>query len=235
MARCNNPAAPAGYPRLLALGDAAYTVEFGNAIDTAIHAQVLGFDVALAAWARERPGIVEWVPTFRSVTVHFEPDQLDAAALAADLLTLAAAGQRAEASGRLWTLPVCFDADCGPDLADVAAAAGLSRRAAIERFCAAEFRVFMLGFLPGFPYLGGLPPELAMPRLATPRLAVPAGSVALAGSMAAIYPWQSPGGWRLVGRTAARLFDPAEPHRPALLAPGDRIRWQAVDCAALAP
>ena len=103
----------------------------------------------------------------------------------------------------------------------------------IALLTATEFSVYMLGFLPGFPYLGGLPAVLEMPRLATPRSRVPAGSVAIAGRMCAVYPWHSPGGWRLVGRTGARLFDATQAARPALLAPGDRVRWQAVAREAL--
>lgn len=221
--------------RLYPLGDAAVTVELGHAIDTAIHARVLGLAEALPVLAERHPGIVEWVPTFRSLTLHFDPDSTDAPALFADLQALAETGRSASAHGQVWTLPVCFDPDCAPDLDDVAAARGLSREAVIELLCATEFPVFMLGFLPGFPYLGGLPAALEMPRLATPRLKVPAGSVAIAGRMAAVYPWDSPGGWRLVGRTGVRLFDPANSDRPALLAPGDRVRWQAAGRDALTP
>lgn len=221
--------------RLHPLGDAAVTVEFGRVIDPAIHARVLGLAEALPALAERHPGIVEWVPTFRSLTLHFDPDSTNAAALFADLQALADAGRCATAHGQVWTLPVCFDADCAPDLDEVAATRGLTREAAIELLCATEFPVFMLGFLPGFPYLGGLPAALEMPRLATPRLKVPAGSVAIAGRMAAVYPWDSPGGWRLVGRTGVRLFDPTKPDRPALLAPGDRVRWQNSGRAALTP
>ena len=221
--------------RLLPLGDAALTVEFGNAIDPAIHARVLGFADALPALAERHPGIVEWVPTFRSVTIHFDPDTVDPPRLEADLRALAAAGHAARTRGTRWTLPVCFDPDCAPDLDDVAAARGLTREAVIALLCATEFPVYMLGFLPGFPYLGGLPAALEMPRLATPRVAVPAGSVAIAGRMAAIYPWASPGGWRIVGRTGTRLFDPANADRPALLAPGDRVCWHDAGRDALAP
>ena len=98
----------------------------------------------------------------------------------------------------------------------------------IERLCATEFSAYMLGFLPGFAYLGGLPAALEMPRLATPRPRVPAGSLAIAGRMAAIYPWDSPGGWRLLGRTGVGLFDAGNAARPALLAPGDRVCFRAV-------
>ena len=220
----------AGYPRLLALGDAALTVEFGDGIAPATHACVLGFAAALETLAADGrlPGVLEWVPTFRSVSVHFDPDRVDSAALAAALLALAGEGRRATASGRVRTLPVCFDDDFAPDLADVAAHAGLTREAVGDLLAATEFTVYMLGFLPGFPYLGGLPAALEMPRLATPRTCVAAGSVAIAGRMCAVYPWDSPGGWRLVGRTGARLFDATDPARPALLAPGDRVRWQPV-------
>ena len=215
-------------PRLLPLGDAAFTVEFGDTIAPDIHGRVLGFAGALAALAERHPGIVEWVPTFRSVTVHFDPERVDGGLLGAELLALAGEGRCATVGGRLWTLPVCFDADFAPDLADVARACGMAREAVVDVLTATEFTVYMLGFLPGFPYLGGLPAALELPRLATPRLRVPAGSVAIAGRMCAVYPWDSPGGWRLVGRTGTRLFDPANAARPALLAPGDRVRWQAV-------
>lgn len=216
----------AGFPRLLALGDAAFTVEFGGGIAPEIHARVLGFAAALADCAI--PGVIERVPTFRSVTVHFDPDLIDPPRLAADLLTLAHAGHEAAASGRRWVLPVCFDDALAPDLPDVAAHSGLAREAVIERLTATEFRVYMLGFLPGFAYLGGLPAALEMPRLATPRTRVPAGSLAIAGRMAAVYPWDSPGGWRLVGRTGVGLFDGGNATRPALLAAGDRVRFRAV-------
>ncbi|MCK6389313.1 MAG: 5-oxoprolinase subunit PxpB [Zoogloea sp.] len=216
----------AGFPRLLALGDAAFTVEFGAGIAPETHARVLGFAAALADCGI--PGVIELVPTFRSVTVHVDPDHTDPQRLAADLLALALAGHEAAASGRRWVVPVCFDDPLAPDLPDVAAHCGLSREVVIERLTGTEFSVYMLGFLPGFAYLGGLPAALEMPRLATPRTRVPAGSLAIAGRMAAVYPWDSPGGWRLVGRTGVGLFDAGSATRPALLAPGDRVRFRAV-------
>ena len=216
----------AGFPRLLALGDAAFTVEFGGGIAPEIHARVLGFAAALAEAAL--PGVIEWVPAFRSVTVHVDPDRVAPEGLAADLLALAREGREATASGRRRVVPVCFDDEFAPDLPDVAAHCGLAREAVIERLCATEFSAYMLGFLPGFAYLGGLPAALEMPRLATPRPRVPAGSLAIAGRMAAIYPWDSPGGWRLLGRTGVALFDAGNAARPALLAPGDRVCFRAV-------
>jgi KipI family sensor histidine kinase inhibitor len=221
-------------PRLLALGDAAFTVEFGPRLAPDIQARVLGF---AAGWPSCRPraaaGVIEWVPTFRSVTVHFDPD----CCLPQHLATACRpwppkAGRPPAADGvdhpgvlRRRVRPRPGRRGDGP---------GLSREAVIAQLTATEFTVRMLGFLPGFPYLGGLPASLEMPRLATPRPRVPAGSVAIAGRMGAIYPWDSPGGWRLVGRSPVTLFDAARADRPALFAPGDRVRWQRVGPEALA-
>lgn len=220
-------------PRLLPVGDVAYTVEFGCDIDPAIHAQVLGFANALDAMAGNGllDGVVEWVPTFRSVTVHFDPDQADAAQLAEILLAVARQGARASAQGCRWHIPVCFAADFAPDLAELAEVRQLAQAEVVRLMTETVFRVYMLGFLPGFPYLGGLPEVLEMPRLANPRKVVPSRSIAVAGRMCAAYPWESPGGWRLLGRTPVQLFDAGNPRRPALLAPGDEVCWRAVDRA----
>jgi len=224
---------PGPAPRFLPLGDAALTVEFGHAIDPVTHGRVLGFAHALAemAGSGQLPGVLEWVPTFRSVTVHFDPDQADPARLADILLAVAGQGARFCAQGRRWHIPVCFDPDFAPDLAELAAARQLPEAEVVRLMTETVFTVYMLGFLPGFPYLGGLPEALEMPRLATPRKVVPARSIAVAGRMCAAYPWESPGGWRLLGRTPVRLFDAANPRRPALLAPGDEVCWRAVDRA----
>lgn len=234
-ATLRNPACAAA-PRLLPLGDAAWTVEFGTTIDPAIHRRVLGFASLLDALAGggRLEGVSEWVPSFRSVTVYFDPLRIAPEALAAVLEELAGKPASVTAHGSRWHIPVCFAGDCAPDLAELAAARGLSPEAVVQRMTDTVFTVYMLGFLPGFPYLGGLPAELDMPRLATPRKVVPARSIAVAGGMCAAYPWESPGGWRLLGRTPVRLFDPANPRRPALLAPGDEVRWQAVDAATFA-
>jgi KipI family sensor histidine kinase inhibitor len=227
------PTPSASEPRLLPLGDAAFTVEFGATLDPALHARVLGLAQALETLRRRGrlAGVVEWVPTFRSLTIHFDPDQTDPDRLARRLLAAARKGSAAPAPGGGWRIPVCFDEDFAPDLADLAAARGLPVGSVVRLLTATEFQVYMLGFLPGFPYLGGLPPALEMPRLATPRRAVPAGSLAVAGGLCAVYPWESPGGWRLLGRTPVPLFDARRAPRPALLAPGDRVSWRAVERA----
>lgn len=218
-------------PRLLPLGDAAWTVEFGDGIDLATHGRVMGFAQTLQA-ARENgelSGVIEWVPTFRSCTVHFDPLPTDADALADRLLELAAGAPASAMVGRRWRIPILFGGESGPDLAELAEAGGLSPEAVVEKMASTVFRVYMLGFMPGFPYMGGLPAELAMPRLATPRKKVPARSLAVTGAMCAIYPVASPGGWRLLGRTPLALFDPRDVAAPALFSPGDEVMWQPID------
>ena len=217
--------------RLLPLGDAALTVEFGSAIAPQIHARVLGFASALEGLAASGrlDGVLEWVPTFRSITVHFDPDRIDGEALAADLLALARTSPSLTVAGAHWRIPVCFEPEFAPDLDELAAAKAMPRERVVELMTQTVFSVYMLGFQPGFSYMGGLPEALEMPRLASPRKRVPAGSVAVAQRMCAAYPWESPGGWRLLGRTPVPLFDAADAERPALLAPGDQVRWHAVD------
>ena len=179
-------------PRLLALGDSAWTLEFGSAIDPAINACVMGLAARVAqARASEEPlmaSVTDVVPTFRSLTVHYDPLEADATALGERLQVLAQDGHQAMQPGRLWHLPVCFDADFAPDLPRLAEAKGLSPDEVIQRLLTATFRVYMLGFQPGFPYMGGVPPELHMPRLPAPRQKVPAQSLAVAGEMCAVYP-----------------------------------------------
>lgn len=213
-------------PRLLPLGDAAWTVEFGDAIAPAVHARVMA--LAAAVEAMGEAAVSDLVPTFRSLTVHFDPVRVDGTDLGRRLLAAAAAADGNTVTGGLWRLPACFGGEHGPDLAAVAAEAGITEGDAVELLAAAELRVYMIGFMPGFPYMGGLPDLLHRPRLATPRLKVPARSVAVAGAMAAVYPWESPRGWRLLGRTPVRLFDAGRADRPALLAPGDRVRFRPV-------
>ncbi|MCZ8523652.1 MULTISPECIES: 5-oxoprolinase subunit PxpB [Paenibacillus] len=144
-------------------------------------------------------------------------------------------GEAGAEVGRLLVIPACFGGPAGPDLSGVAARAGLSPEEAVTLYCSAVYTVHLIGFLPGFPYLGGLPPRLESPRLAQPRTVVPAGSIGIAGRQTGVYPVDSPGGWQLIGRTPLRLFD-AEHTPPALLQPGDRVRFEAVSaetCAEL--
>ncbi len=221
--------------RLLALGDSAWTVEFGETIDPALHARVLGLAAALAQ-ARAAlgeggafSGVVDVVPTFRSLTVYYNPLLSDGQHLGEELLRLAAVAGTVSQGGRHWRIPVCFDDEFAPDLNGLAQSKGLSREAVISLVTEANFRVYMIGFMPGFPYMGGLPAVLEVPRLATPRKVVPARSLAIAGAMCAVYPWESPGGWRLLGRTPVPMFSVADPISPSLLNSGDCVCWQAID------
>jgi KipI family sensor histidine kinase inhibitor len=219
-------------PRLLPLGDSAWTVEFGDVIDAGLNARVMnladqvravrGTDAAFAS-------VLDMVPSFRSLTVHYDPLTTDAAALGERLLALAASVDDRVHEGRRWRLPACFNEDFAPDLATLAEAKGLSPQQVTDLLTQACFRVYMIGFMPGFPYMGGLPPQLAMPRLATPRKRVAAHSLAVAGEMCSVYPWDSPGGWNLLGRTPVPLFSLAQGEQPAWLAAGDQVRWYAVD------
>jgi KipI family sensor histidine kinase inhibitor len=220
-------------PRLLEAGDAALTVEFGNAIDPALLAAVQALDQAVAALqaAGELPGLIEAVPTFRSLTLLFDPLLTDHAALAAALAPLLDAAAPAPARrARRWRLPACYEGEHAPDLAEVARATALSPDEVVARHSATRFKVYMLGFLPGFPFMGDLPEALRLPRRAEPRLRVPAGSVAIATGLSAIYPWESPGGWHLLARCPVPLFD-ATRAAPALLAAGDEVCFEAIATA----
>ena len=221
-------------PRLLALGDTAWTVEYGDRIDPALYARVQGLAVALAARRAEAAAtplaaIVDVVPTFRSLTVHYDPLRVDGADLGEALLALAANADTATSAGRAWRIPVCFDTDLAPDLDDLATAKAMTREQVIEVLCGATFQVYMIGFMPGFPYMCGLPKALEMPRLASPRQVVPARSLAIANEMCAVYPWESPGGWRLLGRTPIPMFSASVRDAPSLLASGDQVEWQPID------
>jgi KipI family sensor histidine kinase inhibitor len=215
------------------MGDGAWTVEFGRVLEAPANARVLRLAHQVRAGLGRDPalrGVLDVVPTFRSLTVLFDPLRTEAEALGAHLLALSATpGDTGTAPARHWRLPVCFEPAMAPDLEPVCAASGLSAEAVVQCLTGALFRVGMIGFMPGFPYLTGLPPALAMPRLATPRKAVPAGSLAVAGAMCCVYPWESPGGWRLLGHMPLPLFDLAQTEAPAWLAAGDTVRWTAVD------
>ena len=224
--------------RILDAGDAALTIEFGTVIDPALLAAVNALDAAILnlQQAGELPGVIETMPTFRSLTVFFDPLLTDRSSLLAQLQPLIAAAEHgAAAEGRHWRLPVCYEGEAAPDLAEVARALGVADADVIAQHSGTEYRVYMLGFLPGFPFMGDLPAPLRLPRRSQPRVRVPAGSVAIATGLTAIYPWESPGGWHLLGRCPVPLFD-ARRAAPSLLAAGDRVRFTPVsteECRAI--
>ncbi len=212
------------YPRVLPLGDTAFTIELGEGIDQALNRRVHALDAKLTA--EPIPGIVECVPTYRSLLVRYDPLQVDPGALRGELLALARSSvvHDAPPPGRLITVPVRYGGTHGPDLEDVARHCGLSADEVVRLHTEPLYQVAMLGFAPGFTYLLGLPPALTTPRLPTPRLRVPPGSVGIAGGQTGIYALATPGGWRIIGRTTLRLFDPARAD-PFLIHAGDRVRF----------
>lgn len=214
-----------------AIAEDALLLRFGERIDLALNARV---HAAVATLQRALPQL-ECVPAYASVLLRFDPlawrdgDATDPQRRLRSAVEAAlAAGGMEPVIGREQIIPVCYGGAFGPDLDEVASHCGLTAEAVIARHAAADYRVAMVGFAPGFPYLLGLDPALAMPRRADPRQRVPAGSVAIGGQQTGIYPGQLPGGWQLIGRTPLRLFD-VTATRPSLLAAGDRVRFRAID------
>jgi KipI family sensor histidine kinase inhibitor len=211
--------------KILNLGDSALTIEFGDRIDPKLQERVRALDLALEAAADcgRLEGVIERIPTFRSLTVVFDPLTTDGETLASTLSGLAVAPSLASTpQPRTWHLPACYEGEFAPDLAEVAARVDGSTADVIRLHTNTEYVVYMLGFLPGFPFMGDLPEALHLPRRSEPRVRVPSGSVAIATGLTAIYPWESPGGWHLLGRCPVQLFDPSRAD-PALLQPGDRV------------
>lgn len=210
------------------LGDAALTVSFGQAIDPAINDRVHLLHCALA----ENPivGIVETVPTYCSLVVLYRPDVLCWAAICEALrLRLRNMGQEAPSSVEdTVDIPVLYGGEEGPDLHFVAQHAGLCEDEVIRIHSQGIYRIYMLGFSPGFPYLGGLDSRIAAPRLEVPRVCIPAGSVGIAGEQTGVYPLASPGGWRLIGRTPRKLYHPDRP-KPILLHAGCKLRFRPIN------
>ncbi len=217
------------------LGESALLLRFGSVIDRALNDRVHAAAAALRAAAL--PGVEDIAPAYASLLLRFDPRRwLDTEVFVAavrEVLARAGAGDAEPAGTAVVELPVCYGGEHGPDLAEVAALSGLATAAVIARHVAGDYRVAMLGFAPGFAYLLGLDAALAVPRLASPRLRVAAGSVAIGGAQTGVYPSILPGGWRLIGRTPLRLFDPARAP-PARLAPGQRVHLRAIDAASFA-
>jgi inhibitor of KinA len=221
--------------RITPVGDSALRIELGEAIDEATQQRVQAACAALDAAVI--PGFCELVPAYTTVTAHYDARAVVAAGAPADDIAgwlgarvehaLAQLAEKPSRQGRLVDIPVCYGGEFGPDLARVAAQAQLSEEEVIKRYAGGRYTVHLVGFSPGFPYLGGMAPELATPRLAQPRARVPAGSVGIAGAQTGVYPLATPGGWNLIGRTPLKLFRPDE-NPPVLLQPGDRVKFRAI-------
>ncbi|MDQ3068698.1 MAG: 5-oxoprolinase subunit PxpB [Acidobacteriota bacterium] len=213
------------------LGDAAIVVTFGTELSEAANDRVMALARSLRVEPLAIPGVTDVVPAIASLVVHFDPRGADLphAATALALRAESAAAVVASAPGPLHEIPVRYGGTAGPDLADVAAFAGCTPADVVERHARAIYRVYMLGFLPGFAYLGEVDPAIAAPRRPTPRQSVPAGSVGIAGRQTGVYPQAAPGGWQIVGQSHLRLFD--EARGVSLLQPGDRVRFVPEDLA----
>lgn len=215
--------------RIEALGDQALVMRLGESIDIDTNRRV--HELATRIRERRPPWLLDCIPAYASLAVFIDtrqfPDHDDplneAQVWLQGLLKTGWSGVPAQ-EARLLDVPVCYGGEFGPDLDEVASATGLNSDDVIARHCSPIYTVAMLGFAPGFPFLIGLDPALAVPRQSSPRTKVLGGSVAIGGRQTGIYPRESPGGWRIVGRTPLTLFDP-ERDPPALLAPGDRVRF----------
>lgn len=212
--------------RMMPVGEGAVLVEFGQDISPAIQAGVSALEQAII---REmHPAIIEWVPTYRSLLVYYDPLEISYHEMAAWLLERSSdQGSATAVPRRRVTIPVLYGGTMGPDLDFVAKHTKLDPQEVVRLHEEPDYLVYMLGFMPGFPYLGGLNPKIITPRLTTPRTAVPAGSVGIADRQTGVYPLKSPGGWQLIGRTPVRLYVP-ERAQPIMLQPGDLLKFRSV-------
>ena len=218
-------------PRIVPLGDAAVLAEFSETLDLAVNARIQ----QLAEAIRRRR--VEWigdvVPALGSLALHFDPERYSLAIApleaASALIKECLARKLPDLSDltRTVEVPVCHEAAFGPDLAEVAERCHMTREEVIRRHCASPHRVLMVGFAPGHPYIGGLDDRLSVPRRTTPRPSVVAGSIAIANTQSVVYPFTISGGWNVIGRTPLSIFD-ARREPPALMAPGDRVKFTAI-------
>ncbi|MGN0545338.1 MAG: 5-oxoprolinase subunit PxpB [Acutalibacteraceae bacterium] len=211
----------------LPAGDSAVNVEFGRTIDPEINKKIRSLSDSLSR--KPIRGVTECIPTFRSLLVCYDPLQTGGEALIKKLKKrIDKLDSAAGASKRVFKIPVCYGGEFGEDIAFVASHAGLTEQEVIDIHTSRDYLIFMLGFLPGFAYLGDMDKRLHTPRLSNPRTSIPAGSVGIGGEQTGIYPLASPGGWQLIGRTPVRPYDP-EAEQPILYSAGDYIRFFSVD------
>jgi inhibitor of KinA len=214
-------------PYFKAVGDSALVAVFGNEIDLEINRQVHSLDRQLNQ--DKLDGVVETLPTYSSLLIRYDPLSVTYNEVESWVIRHFAQRQEVEIGEvHRVEVPVVYGGKYGPDLEHVAQVHHMPVSEVIERHTRGDFTVYMMGFTPGFPYLGGLDPEIATPRLESPRTHVPAGSVGIAGKQSGIYPITSPGGWQIIGYTPAKLFDPQR-NPPFLLAPGNQVKFISID------
>ena len=209
--------------RFLYAGDSSIVIEFGNEISKDINRELRNLTDALDNLNYDF--IREIVPTYRSIIIHYDSLKISFEKLKEKIIEAGNTKRDSEEKKiNIVEIPVLYGEEAGPDLEEVAKHNGLSIEDVIKIHSSGEYLIYMLGFTPGFPYLGGMDEKIATPRLAKPRLKIPAGSVGIAGSQTGIYPMESPGGWQLIGKTPLDLFDP-QSEDPFLLNAGDYIRF----------
>ena len=213
--------------RILTAGDSSLLVEFGNEISPAINKKI----TTTLNLMREQhiEGVVDVIPAFCSLLINYDPRVISYEELKDRMMGLVKMeGQTGQDRKRIFEIPVCYGGEYGPDIASIAAHAGLSEEEVIRIHSSRDYLIYMLGFLPGFCYLGGLDERIHTPRLANPRIKINAGSVGIGGSQTGIYPLDSPGGWQLMGMTPVKTYDP-DREVPILLEAGDYIRFIPID------
>jgi inhibitor of KinA len=211
---------------ILPAGDAALLVQLPERIDPELNAWCVALSRALGMGLGTI--VRDIVIGYCSVTLYFDPLHVDAAWLEGEVRAYAESlDVEAAADGAVVEVPVCYGGDLGPDLADVAAFAGCSEADVVSLHSGRDYRVYMVGFVPGFAYMAEVEARIAAPRRASPRTAVPAGSVAIAGGQTGVYPAVTPGGWNLIGRTALQPYDP-DREQPFLFKSGDRVRFRPI-------
>ena len=212
----------------LPCGDSAFAVQFGDRVDRMLSRRVMGLHAALRA--RPLPGVVETVPTFRSLLVHYDPRRTSQKALRDLIHPIATVDMTIESHGRHFKIPVCYDTQLAFDLLDVAANLGMKPEEVVRIHSETEHYVYMIGFAPGHPYIGDLPQSLVLPRREDPRPRVEVGTIAIAVGMTVIYPFDNPCGWHVIGRTPLRLFD-LRRSPPNVLAAGDMVEFNPISIA----
>lgn len=215
------------YPQIKITGDTSVAIVFGDEISSEINTRIRAFDEALNE--DQIDGVYETVPTYCTLTIHYAPEIIRYSELRDRLEKMLRVSHKAQKLNTIvMEIPVLYGGDYGPDLGYVAEYNHMTPEEVIKRHTSAEYLIYMLGFTPGFSYMGGMDEQIATPRLKTPRVLIPAGSVGIAGKQTGIYPIDSPGGWQLIGRTPVKLYD-AQRDTPILLDAGLHVKFVPID------